>query len=106
MTYAKFLIIFLEHSWWALNSEYSNYKLDNTNDPLKWALRYFENQPSITNIKSKSFEQNFTFRDTSSSEPIKPIQRYSQEKTGVSLSSVQEWLVSCFWSFSYVYTIN
>ena len=39
----------------------SNYKLDNTNDPLKEALRYFENHPSITNIKSKSFDANFTF---------------------------------------------
>ena len=74
----------------------SNYKLDNTNDPLKEALRYFENHPSITNIKSKSFDQNFTFRDTSSSELIKSIQRYSQGRTGVSLNSVQEWLVSCF----------
>ena len=44
----------------------SNYKLNNTNDPLKEALRYFENHPSITNIKSKSFDTNFTFRDTSS----------------------------------------
>ena len=39
----------------------SNYKLDNTNDPLKEALGYFENHPSITNIKSKSFDTNFTF---------------------------------------------
>ena len=46
----------------------SNYKLDNTNDPLKEALRYFENHPSIANIKSKSFDINFTLRDTSSSE--------------------------------------
>ena len=30
--------------------------------------------------------------------------RYSQGKTGVSLNSVQEWLVDCFWSFSYIYT--
>ena len=34
-------------------------------------LRYFENHPSITNIKSKSFDTNFTFRYTSSSEDIK-----------------------------------
>ena len=40
----------------------SNYKLDNPNDTLKEALRYFENHPSITNIKSKSFDANFTFR--------------------------------------------
>ena len=39
----------------------SNYKLDNTNDPRKEALRYFENRPSITNIKSKSFNTNFNF---------------------------------------------
>ena len=31
-------------------------------------------------------------------------QRYSQGKTGVSLNSVQEWLVGCSWSFWYVYT--
>ena len=29
----------------------SNYKLDNNNDPLKEALRYFKNHPSITNTK-------------------------------------------------------
>ena len=40
----------------------SNYKLDNPNDTLKEALRYFENHPNITNIKSKSFDANFTFR--------------------------------------------
>ena len=40
----------------------SNYKLDNQNDTLKEALRYVENHPSITNIKSKSFDANFTFR--------------------------------------------
>ena len=39
----------------------SNYKPDNTNDPLKEVLRYFENHPSITNIKSKSFDANFIF---------------------------------------------
>ena len=38
----------------------SNYKLDNTNAPLKEILRYFENHPSIANIKSKIFEANFT----------------------------------------------
>ena len=48
----------------------SNYKLDNTNDPLKEALRFFENHPSITNIKSKNFDASFTFRDTSSSEVL------------------------------------
>ena len=29
----------------------SNYKLGNTKDPLKEALRYFENHPSMINIK-------------------------------------------------------
>ena len=58
----------------------SNYKLDNTNDPLKEALRYFENHPSITNIKSKSFDANFTFRDTSSSEVIKLIKTLNVKK--------------------------
>ena len=35
----------------------SNYKLDNTNDPLKEALRYFENHPRITNTKVKVLMQ-------------------------------------------------
>ena len=48
----------------------SNYEIDNTNDLRKEALRFFGNHPSITNIKSNSFDTNFTFRDTSSSESI------------------------------------
>ena len=56
-----------------------NYKIDNTSDPLKEALRYFENHPSMTNIKSKSFDANFTFRDTSSSEVIKESKKASQK---------------------------
>ena len=51
----------------------SNYKLDNTNDPLKEALRYFKNHPSIANAKSKGFDASFTFRDTSSGEVINLI---------------------------------
>ena len=51
----------------------SNYKIDNANDPLQEALRYFENQSSITNIKSKTFDTNFTLRDTSSGKVIKLI---------------------------------
>ena len=58
----------------------SNYKIDTTNDPLKEGLRYFENHPSITNIKSKSFDTNFTFRDTSSSEFIKLIKALNVKK--------------------------
>ena len=58
----------------------SDYKLDNTNDPLKEALRYFENHLSITNTKSRSFDTNFTFRDTSSSEVIKLIKTLNVKK--------------------------
>ena len=58
----------------------SNYKLDNTNDPLKEALKSFENHPSITNIKSKSFDVNFTFKDTSSSEVIKLVKILNVKK--------------------------
>ena len=58
----------------------SNYKLDNANDPLKKALKYFENHPSIANIKSKSFDARFTFRDTSSSEVIKLIKTRNVRK--------------------------
>ena len=45
----------------------SNYKLTNTIDPLKEVSKYFENHSSIANIKSKSFDGNFAFRNTSSS---------------------------------------
>ena len=58
----------------------SNYKLDNTNDPLKEALKSFENHPSITNIKSKSFDANFTFKDASSSEVIKLVKILNVKK--------------------------
>ena len=58
----------------------SNYKLDNTNDPLKEALRYFENHLSIANIKSKCFNTNFILGDTSSSEVIKLIKTLNVKK--------------------------
>ena len=51
----------------------SNYNLDTTDNPLKEALKYFENHPSITNIKSKCFDESFTIRDTSSDEIIKLV---------------------------------
>ena len=39
-----------------------------------------ENHPSIKNIKSKSFDTNFIFRDTSSSEVIKLIKTLNVKK--------------------------
>ena len=53
----------------------SNYKHYNTIDPLKEALKYFENHTSITNIESKGFDASFTFRNTSSSEFITLLKR-------------------------------
>ena len=58
----------------------SNYKLDNTNDPFKEALKYFENHPSITNTKSKGFDESFHFVDTSSSEVIKFMKTLNVKK--------------------------
>ena len=58
----------------------SNYKLDDTNDSMKEALRCFENHPIIKNIKSKSFGANFTFRNTSSSKAIKLIKTLNVKK--------------------------
>ena len=40
-------------------------------DLLNNALKYFENHPSIANIKRKGFDASFTFRDINSSEVIK-----------------------------------
>ena len=34
----------------------SNYTLDNTIDPPKETLQYFENHPSIANIKREGFD--------------------------------------------------
>ena len=58
----------------------SNYKINNTNDPLKEVLGFFENRATTTNIKSKSFHTNFTFRDTSSSEVIKLMKTLNVKK--------------------------
>ena len=43
-------------------------------------LRYFENHPCITNIKIKSLDTNFTFRNNSSSEVIKRIKTLNVKK--------------------------
>ena len=71
----------------------SNYKIDNTNDPLKEALRYFENHASITNTKSKNFDTNFTFRYNSSSEAIKLIKtlnvKKASQKTDIPTTTVK-----------------
>ena len=65
----------------------SNYKLDNTNDLLQEALKYFENHPSIINIESKGFDASFTFGDTSSSKIIKlfktPIVKKASQGTDI-----------------------
>ena len=71
----------------------SNYKLDNTNDPLKEALRYFKNHPSIANAKSKGFDASFTFRDTSSGEVINLIKtlnlKEASQKTDITARIVK-----------------
>ena len=58
----------------------SDYKLDSTYNPLKEALKYFKNHPSVTNIKSKGSDTSFNFTDTSSSEAIKPIKTLNVKK--------------------------
>ena len=60
----------------------SNYKIDKTiiHSKIFESLRYFENHPSITNIKIKSFDTNFSFRDTSSFEVIKLIKTLDVKK--------------------------
>ena len=81
MNCAEFLINFFSKTVDELKiPNVSNYKLDSTNDPLKEALKHFENCPSITNINSKSFDANFTIRDTSSSEIIKLIKTLNVKK--------------------------
>ena len=46
----------------------SNFTHNGSNDSLKKALSYFENHPSIVNIKRKGFNTSFTFRETNSNE--------------------------------------
>ena len=51
----------------------SDYRLDNTNDPLKETLKYLGNHSSITNVKIKVSDASFIVEDTSSSQVIKLI---------------------------------
>ena len=79
-----------------------NYKLENTNDLLKEALTYFDNHLSITNIKSKSFDTNFTVRGTSSSEVIKLIKtlnvKGASQKSDIPIKIVK-WNADFFGNF-------
>ena len=51
----------------------SNFTHNEGNDSLKEALSYFENHPSIVNIKRKGFDTSFTFKETNSNEIFKLI---------------------------------
>ena len=53
MNYAEFLIIFSWKQLMSLKFQIFETKLGNIYDPLIEALKYLENHPSITNIKSK-----------------------------------------------------
>ena len=80
MNYGEFLIFFFPKTVDELkNPNILNYKFGKTNDPLKEAFEYFENHPSITYTKSKSFDVNFTLKD-SSSEVIKLIKTLNVKK--------------------------
>ena len=57
MNYAEFLIIFSRKQLMSLKFQIFETKLGNIYDPLKEALKYLENHPSITNIKSKKLMQ-------------------------------------------------
>ena len=57
MNYAEFLIIFSRKQLMSLKFQIFETKLGNIYDPLKEALKYLENHPSITNIKSKRLMQ-------------------------------------------------
>ena len=49
----------------------SNFTHNESNNSLKEALGYFENCPSIVNIKRKGFNTSFTFKETNFNEVIK-----------------------------------
>ena len=71
MNYAEFLIIFFSKTVDEPKiRNILNYKLDNTNDPFKKALKFLKITLVLRNIKSKSFDANFTVTDTSSSKVI------------------------------------
>ena len=72
----------------------SNYMFDNTNDPLKEALRYIENHPSIANIKSKGFDTSFSVRDTSSSEVTELIKTLNIKKTAIQNTDIPTKILS------------
>ena len=54
-------------------SSSSNFTHNQSNDSLKEALSWFENHPSIVNIKREGFDTSFTFIETNSNEIIKLI---------------------------------
>ena len=56
----------------------SNFTQNENNDSHKEALSYFENHPSIVNIKRKGFDTSFTFRETNSNEVTLNINKACQ----------------------------
>ena len=58
-------------------------------------IMIFENHRSITNIKSKSFDANFTFRDTSSSEVIKLIKSLNVKRASQKSDIPTKLLTKC-----------
>ena len=72
----------------------SNYMFDSTNDPLKEALKYIENHPSIANIKSRGFDTSFSFRNTSPSEVIKLIKTLNIKKADIQKTDIPTKILS------------
>ena len=79
--WVKFLVTFFSKAVDELKiPSISNFMHNESNDSLKEALSYFENHPSIANIKRKGFDTSFTFWETNSNEVFKFIKTLNINK--------------------------
>ena len=67
---------------------------DDSNNSLKEANNYFENHPSVVNIKRKGFDSSFTLGETRYNEAIKLIKTFKVSTT-----------VRSFWFYSFTKTM-
>ena len=82
----------------------SNFMHSESNDSLKEAFSYFENYPSIVNIKRKGYDTSFTFRETNSNEAIKLFKTFSINKSSQIQIFLQRSLNQMLISSYYIFT--
>ena len=82
----------------------SNFTHSESNDSLKEALSYFENYPSIVNVKRKGYDTSVTFRETNSNEAIKLFKTFNINKSCQIQIFLQRSLNQMLISLYYIFT--